>query len=55
MGIVLGYVSRSVAGSYDYEAIAIFIMVLTFALWIKALNRGSIAWQVHLLPLHTLP
>ena len=26
ISIVPGYLSRSVAGSYDYEAIAIFIM-----------------------------
>jgi dolichyl-diphosphooligosaccharide---protein glycosyltransferase len=41
IGIVPGYISRSVAGSYDNEAIAIFILMTTFYLWIYALKRGS--------------
>lgn len=44
MGIAPGYISRSVAGSYDNEAIAIFLLVLTFFLWIKAVKQGSIMW-----------
>ncbi|RJE21424.1 oligosaccharyl transferase [Aspergillus sclerotialis] len=44
MGIVPGYISRSVAGSYDNEAIAIFLLVFTFFLWIKAIKNGSIMW-----------
>jgi dolichyl-diphosphooligosaccharide---protein glycosyltransferase len=36
-----GYISRSVAGSYDNEAIAIFLMVACFYLWIKASKNGS--------------
>ena len=44
MGITPGYISRSVAGSYDNEAIAIFLLVFTFYLWIKALKLGSILW-----------
>ena len=44
MGISPGYISRSVAGSYDNEAIAIFLLVFTFALWIKALKNGSAMW-----------
>ncbi|OJJ99509.1 glycosyltransferase family 66 protein [Aspergillus aculeatus ATCC 16872] len=44
MGIVPGYISRSVAGSYDNEAIAIFLLVFTFFLWIKAVKIGSIMW-----------
>ena len=36
-----GYISRSVAGSYDNEAIAIFLLMFTFYLWIKALKTGS--------------
>ena len=39
-----GYVSRSVAGSYDNEAVAIFAMMLTFWLWVKSVNTGSIFW-----------
>ncbi|KAK8164433.1 oligosaccharyl transferase stt3 subunit [Phyllosticta citrichinensis] len=44
MGITPGYISRSVAGSYDNEAIAIFLLVFTFFLWIKALKNGSALW-----------
>jgi hypothetical protein len=33
-----------VAGSYDNEAIAIFLLVFTFYLWIKAVKNGSIMW-----------
>ncbi|KAI0489601.1 glycosyltransferase family 66 protein [Xylaria cf. heliscus] len=44
MGITPGYISRSVAGSYDNEAIAIFLLVFTFFLWIKALKLGSVLW-----------
>lgn len=41
IGIVPGYISRSVAGSYDNEAIAIFLLMFTFYAWIKALKQGS--------------
>jgi hypothetical protein len=41
IGIVPGYISRSVAGSYDNEAIAIFLLMFTFFTWIKALKQGS--------------
>lgn len=41
IGIVPGYISRSVAGSYDNEAIAIFLLMFTFFCWIKALKKGS--------------
>lgn len=44
MGIAPGYISRSVAGSYDNEAIAIFLLVFTFYLWIKAIKLGSAFW-----------
>jgi dolichyl-diphosphooligosaccharide--protein glycosyltransferase len=44
MGIAPGYISRSVAGSYDNEAIAIFLLVFTFYLWVKALKQGSMLW-----------
>lgn len=42
MGIAPGYISRSVAGSYDNEAIAITLLVTTFFYWIKALKTGSV-------------
>jgi dolichyl-diphosphooligosaccharide---protein glycosyltransferase len=41
IGVVPGYISRSVAGSYDNEAIAIFLLMFTFYCWIKALKTGS--------------
>ena len=41
IGIAPGYISRSVAGSYDNEAIAIFLLMYTFYAWIKALKLGS--------------
>lgn len=44
IGIVPGYISRSVAGSYDNEAIAIFLLMFTFYLWIKSLRLGSAFW-----------
>lgn len=41
----LGYISRSVAGSYDNEGIAIFCMLLTYTLWIKSVKTGSLFWS----------
>lgn len=46
IAIAPGYTSRSVAGSYDNEAIAIFLLMITFYLWIKALKEGSALWGV---------
>jgi len=42
ISFIPSYISRSVAGSYDYESIAIFLIVLVFYLWIKSINTGSI-------------
>jgi len=44
IAIVPGYISRSVAGSYDNEGIAIFALMFTYYLWIKAVKTGSIYW-----------
>jgi len=44
ISIVPGYISRSVAGSYDNEGIAIFCMLLTYYLWIKSVKTGSLLW-----------
>jgi len=44
IAIVPGYISRSVAGSFDNEGIAIFALVLTFFLWVKSVNTGSLFW-----------
>ncbi|KAJ1799087.1 oligosaccharyl transferase stt3 subunit [Coemansia sp. RSA 2399] len=41
MGVAPGYISRSVAGSYDNEGIAIFLLVFTFFLWLRAVRLGS--------------
>ncbi|RNA39771.1 dolichyl-diphosphooligosaccharide-- glycosyltransferase subunit STT3A [Brachionus plicatilis] len=41
---VPGYISRSVAGSYDNEGIAIFCMLLTYWLWVRSVKTGSICW-----------
>ncbi|CAG0880587.1 unnamed protein product [Darwinula stevensoni] len=46
IAIVPGYISRSVAGSYDNEGIAIFCMLLTYYLWIKSVKTGSLFWSV---------
>ncbi|KAJ1372937.1 oligosaccharyl transferase stt3 subunit [Parelaphostrongylus tenuis] len=39
-----GYTSRSVAGSYDNEGIAIFALQFTYFLWVKSLKTGSVMW-----------
>lgn len=44
VAIAPGYISRSVAGSYDNEAVAIFALVLTFYTWVKAVKSGSMLW-----------
>ena len=46
LAICPGYISRSVAGSYDNEGVAIFALVLTFYLFVKAVNTGSLAWSL---------
>ena len=45
ISIVPGYISRSVAGSYDNEGIAIFCMLLTYFLWVRAVKTGRYAWM----------
>jgi len=46
ISIVPSYISRSVAGSYDNEGVAIFALVNCFYFWVKACNTGSILWSV---------
>lgn len=46
MAVCPGYLSRSVAGAYDYEAIAIFQMVACFYCWVRACKRGSSIWAI---------
>ncbi|CAK9329434.1 unnamed protein product [Citrullus colocynthis] len=42
LAMVPSYISRSVAGSYDNEAVAIFALIFTFYLYLKTLNTGSL-------------
>ncbi|KAL6746882.1 oligosaccharyl transferase [Haematococcus lacustris] len=44
VGMVPSYISRSVAGSFDNEGVAIFALVFVFYLFVKTLNTGSLAW-----------
>ncbi|CAI8025342.1 Dolichyl-diphosphooligosaccharide--protein glycosyltransferase subunit STT3B [Geodia barretti] len=44
IAIVPGYISRSVAGSYDNEGIAIFALLFTYFLWIRSVKTGSVMW-----------
>jgi dolichyl-diphosphooligosaccharide--protein glycosyltransferase len=41
MALIPSYISRSVAGSYDNEAVAIFAVVLCFWTYVKAVNTGT--------------
>lgn len=45
IAVVPGYISRSVAGSYDNEGIAIFALMFTFYLWVKSVKTGSLFWS----------
>jgi len=45
IAIAPGYSSRSVAGSYDNEGIAIFALMFTYFLWIRSVKTGSIFWS----------
>lgn len=45
ISIVPGYISRSVAGSYDNEGVAITAMIFCFYLWTKSVNTGSLFWS----------
>ncbi|KAL0251742.1 hypothetical protein GEMRC1_000954 [Eukaryota sp. GEM-RC1] len=44
IAVVPGYISRSVAGSYDNECISIFALLFAFYLWIRAVKSGSLLW-----------
>ncbi|CAH8594761.1 unnamed protein product [Dicrocoelium dendriticum] len=45
IAIAPGYISRSSAGSYDNEGIAIFALMFTYYLWIKSIKSGSVLWS----------
>jgi len=44
IAMVPSYISRSVAGSYDNEGVAIFALVNVFFTFIKTVNTGSLFW-----------
>ena len=46
MSVNTAYMSRSSAGGYDNEAVAIFCMVFTFYAYVKALKVGSLFYSV---------
>ncbi|XP_013778011.2 dolichyl-diphosphooligosaccharide--protein glycosyltransferase subunit STT3B-like [Limulus polyphemus] len=46
IAIVPGYISRSVAGSYDNEGIAIFALMFTYYMWVQAVKSGRVYWGV---------
>lgn len=46
IAVVPGYSSRSVAGSYDNEGIAIFALQFTYYLWLKSVKSGSVFWSI---------
>ena len=48
ISVVPSYISRSVAGSFDLEAVAIFALMFVFFLYVKTLNTGSLAWATAL-------
>eukprot|EP00794_Sanderia_malayensis_P003161 gene3161-3630_t len=50
IAIAPGYISRSVAGSYDNEGIAIFALQFTYFLWVSA--WGGYVFIINLIPLH---
>jgi dolichyl-diphosphooligosaccharide--protein glycosyltransferase len=52
IAIVPGYISRSVAGSYDNEGVAIFALITTFYLFILAIN--SVKLFIYKLGFHIL-
>ena len=40
------YISRSIAGSYDNEAVAITALVATFYFYLRSIKTGSLLWGV---------
>ncbi|ONM38065.1 Dolichyl-diphosphooligosaccharide--protein glycosyltransferase subunit STT3A [Zea mays] len=62
MYFVPSYISRSVAGSYDNEAVAIFALIFTFYLYVKicycipfqVCSWGGYTFIINLIPMHVL-
>ena len=47
IAIVPSYISRSVAGSYDNEGVAIFALVFSFYTFLKAVNTVILIYLFH--------
>lgn len=45
IAVIPGYISRSVAGSYDNEGVAIFALLLCFFIWVRSVKTGSLLWS----------
>ncbi|KAE8676069.1 Dolichyl-diphosphooligosaccharide--protein glycosyltransferase subunit STT3A [Hibiscus syriacus] len=54
LAMVQSYISRSVAGSYDNEAVAIFALIFTFYLYIKVCSWEGYTFIINLIPMHVL-
>ncbi|KAK2950221.1 putative Dolichyl-diphosphooligosaccharide--protein glycosyltransferase subunit STT3 [Blattamonas nauphoetae] len=46
IAVIPGYMSRSVAGSFDNECISIFALLLTFYFWIRSVQTGNLFYSV---------
>ena len=46
IALVPAYISRSTAGAFDNEAVAIFALILTLFAWLRALSSGCVKWAV---------
>jgi dolichyl-diphosphooligosaccharide--protein glycosyltransferase len=46
VAVVPGYISRSSAGAFDNECVAIFALMNTFYLFVKSVNTGSLLWAI---------
>ncbi|GJZ28534.1 dolichyl-diphosphooligosaccharide--protein glycosyltransferase subunit STT3A, partial [Tanacetum coccineum] len=54
LAMVPSYISLSVAGSYDNEAVAIFALIFTFYFYIKVCSWGGYTFIINLIPMHVL-
>eukprot|EP00906_Rhabdomonas_costata_P006089 RCo008972 len=46
IAVAPGYISRSTAGGYDNECVAIFAMLVVLLGFVKAVNSGSLLWSM---------
>lgn len=44
VAVAPGYLAQSVAGVFESECIAIFLLVVTYYFWLRALECGSVWW-----------